>query len=245
MDAVAVEHAADKVYQRVLDAEADFNFELLSPDEAVRRAMKNDSHKPVVLADAQDNPGAGGTSDTTGLLEALVRNGARQAVIAVLYDPEVAALAHQAGVGSILEIALGAKSGLPGIEPFKASFEIEALGDGRFVFTGEMNLNSKAELGNMVLLRVIDDSSEVRIVVGSARAQCLDLAMIRHLGIEPSEQKIIAVKSTVHFRADFDPIAAETLVVIAPGIHPCKLVDLEYKNLRAGVRLEPLGPEHY
>jgi len=244
MDAVAVEHAADRIYQRVLDAEADFNFELLSPDEAVKRAMKNDSHKPVVLADAQDNPGAGGTSDTTGLLEALVRNGARQAVIAVLYDPEVATLAHQAGVGSILEIALGAKSGLPGIEPFKASFEIETLGDGRFVFTGEMNFNSKAELGNMALLRVIDDNSEVRIVVGSARAQCLDLAMIRHLGIEPSEQKIIAVKSTVHFRADFDPIAAETLVVIAPGIHPCKLVDLEYKNLRAGVRLEPLGPEH-
>jgi microcystin degradation protein MlrC len=96
----------------------------------------------------------------------------------------------------------------------------------------------------MALLRVIDENSEVRIVVGSSRSQCLDLAMIRHLGIEPTEQRIVAVKSTVHFRADFDPIAAETLVVIAPGIHPCKLVDLDYRNLRAGVRLEPLGPVH-
>jgi microcystin degradation protein MlrC len=68
--------------------------------------------------------------------------------------------------------------------------------------------------------------------------------MIRHLGIEPTEQKIVAVKSTVHFRADFDPIAAETLVVIAPGIHPCQLANLKYKNLRAGVRLEPMGPVH-
>lgn len=240
----AVGHAVDRIYQQVLDAEADFNFELLSPDEAVTRAMKNGSDKPVVLADAQDNPGAGGTSDTTGLLEALVRNGARQAVIAVLYDPEVADLAHQAGVGAILHLELGAKSGLPGIEPYEGRFEIEALGDGRFVYTGEMNLNARAELGNMALLRVVDESSEVRIVVGSSRAQCLDLAMIRHLGIEPTDQKIIAVKSTVHFRADFDPIAAETLVVIAPGIHPCKLVDLDYKNLRTGIRLEPLGPEH-
>ena len=68
--------------------------------------------------------------------------------------------------------------------------------------------------------------------------------MIRNLGIEPTEQKIVAVKSTVHFRADLDPIAAETLVVIAPGIHPCKLDDLTYKNLRDGVRKGPLGPVH-
>jgi microcystin degradation protein MlrC len=243
-DQQTVDAAAEQLYQQVLGAEADFNFELLDPDAAVLRAMDNTSDKPVVLADAQDNPGAGGTSDTTGLLEALVRNGAQQAVMAVLYDPEVADMAHVAGVGAVIEASLGAKSGLSGIYPFEARFEVEALGDGRFTYTGAMNLNSKAQLGNMALLRVIDDNSEIRIVVGSSRSQCLDLAMIRHLGIEPSEQKIVCVKSTVHFRADFDPIAAETLVVIAPGIHPCKLIDLDYKNLRAGVRLEPLGPVH-
>jgi microcystin degradation protein MlrC len=239
-----VEAAAEKVYQQVLAAEADFDFELLDPDAAVIRAMANDSNKPVVLADAQDNPGAGGTSDTTGLLAALVRNGARQAVIAVLYDPEVADRAHAAGVGAVLDTGLGGKSGLAGIEPYAAHFEVEALGDGRFTYTGAMNLNSRAQLGNMALLRVVDEGSEVRVVVGSSRSQCLDLAMIRHLGIEPTEQKIVAVKSTVHFRADFDPIAAQTLVVIAPGIHPCRLDDLEYRNLRGGVRLGPLGKPH-
>jgi len=244
VDEATVEAAVEQLYQQVLVAEAHFDFELLSPDEAVTRAMENTTEKPVVLADAQDNPGAGGTSDTTGLLEAMVRNGAQQAVLAVLYDPEVADMAHAAGVGAELETAVGGKSGLPGIEPYAARFEIEALGDGRFTYTGAMNLNSKAQLGNMALLRIIDENSEVRIVVGSSRSQCLDLAMIRHLGIEPTEQKIVAVKSTVHFRADFDPIAAETLVVIAPGIHPCKLDDLTYKNLRDGVRKGPLGPVH-
>jgi microcystin degradation protein MlrC len=240
-DPVAVEAAAEQVYQQVLAAEAELDFELLDPDAAVLRAMANKTPKPVVLADAQDNPGAGGTADTTGLLDALVRNGAQQAVIAVIYDPEVANRAHAAGVGAVFEAALGGKSGLEGIEPYRAQFAVEALGDGRFTYTGAMNLNSKAELGNMALLRVVDDNSKVRIVVGSARSQCLDLAMIRHLGLEPTEQKIVAVKSTVHFRADFDPIAAETLVVIAPGTHPCKLDDLVYHNLRAGVRLGPLG----
>ncbi|MFT7533138.1 MAG: microcystin degradation protein MlrC, partial [Gammaproteobacteria bacterium] len=69
-------------------------------------------------------------------------------------------------------------------------------------------------------------------------------AIFRHLGIEPAEQSILVVKSTVHFRADFDPIAEQTLVVASPGAHPCELVDLPYQNLRHGVRLEPLGPVH-
>jgi microcystin degradation protein MlrC len=241
-DKVAVEAAAEQVYQQVLAAESAFEFELLDPDAAVLRAMANTTSKPVVLADAQDNPGAGGTSDTTGLLDALVRNGAQQAVIAVMYDPQVADAAHAEGVGAVFDAALGGKSGLDEIEPYRAQFAVEALGDGRFTYTGAMNLNSKAQLGAMALLRVVDDDSEVRVIVGSSRSQCLDLAMIRHLGIEPTKQKIVAVKSTVHFRADFDPIAAETLVVIAPGIHPCRLDDLVYRNLRAGVRLGPLGP---
>ena len=243
-DATVVRATAEHFYQQVLNAEADFEFESLSPDEAVIRAMSNSANKPVVLADAQDNPGAGGTSDTTGLLEALVQHGAQRAVLAMLYDPGVADMAHAAGVGAVLDTELGAKSGFAGVEPFRGQFEVEALGDGRFVFTGQMQLNSRAELGNMALLRIVDDDSEVRVVVGSARSQCLDLAMIRHLGIEPTEQKIIAVKSTVHFRADFDPIAAETLVVLAPGANYCKLIDMKYHNLRNGIRLEPLGPVH-
>ena len=217
---------------------------MLNADDAVNRALQNSSSKPVILADAQDNPGAGGTSDTTGLLESLVRLGAQKAIIAIIYDPQVAQLAHDTGVGNSIHARLGAKSGLDGIEPYEAEFQIETLGDGNFTFTGDMNLNAQAELGPMALLRVIDDNSEVRVIVGSSRAQCLDLAMIRHLGIEPAAQKIVAVKSTVHFRADFDPIGAETLTVISPGINPCVLKDLEYKNLRAGIRLEPLGPQH-
>ncbi|MFT5658971.1 MAG: microcystin degradation protein MlrC, partial [Gammaproteobacteria bacterium] len=51
-------------------------------------------------------------------------------------------------------------------------------------------------------------------------------------------------KSRVHFLADFDPIAAETLVIAAPGAHPCQLAQLSYKNLRSGIRLEPMGPVH-
>ena len=64
----------------------------------------------------------------------------------------------------------------------------------------------------------------------------------RSLGIERTEQKILVVKSTCHFRADFEPIAERVLVAVAPGAHLVDARQYPYRHLRAGVRLEPLGP---
>ena len=44
--------------------------------------------------------------------------------------------------------------------------------------------------------------------------------MFRHLGIEPAEQRVLVLKSSVHFRADFGPLASEILIVLAPGPSP-------------------------
>ncbi len=65
--------------------------------------------------------------------------------------------------------------------------------------------------------------------------------MLRHVGIEPQAQKILALKSSVHFRADFQPIAEEILIVAAPGANPVDNRDLPYKRIRKGIRLMPLG----
>ena len=241
-DAVSAEAAADALLAALIEAESAFENPLLDPDTAVRRAMANTAAKPVVLADAQDNPGAGGSSDTVGLLDALVRNGARGAVLAILDDADAAGRAQAAGVGGVIETGLGGKSGQPGQAPYAGRFRIEALGDGRFTCTGEMYRGAETELGPMALLRVEDDASDVRVIVGGMRFQCLDQAIFRHLGVEPADQRIVGLKSTVHFRADFDAIAAETLVVEAPGAHPCRLEGLDYRRLRDGVRLGPGGP---
>ncbi len=236
-----VDRVADHIYQQIVDAEPEFSNRLYQPDEAVIEAQNRTSKKPVVLADAQDNPGAGGTSDTTELLSSLVENKAMCAVLGVIYDPEIAVQAHNMGKGSQFKAALGAKSGFEGSVPYVGEFIVEALGDGNFVFTGEMYKNSSAQLGPMALLRIGDSDSDVRVIISSKRVQCLDLAIFRHLGIEPTTQKILAVKSSVHFRADFDPIASEILVVAAPGTNSCEPEKMNFRNLRTGVRLGPCG----
>ena len=172
-DTEKVEAAADRVLMRLIEAEPEFVNALLSPQEAVRVAMEEGAG-PVVIADVQDNPGAGATSDTTGMLEALVEGGARGAVLALLHDPEVAAQAHRTGVGEKMAASLGGKLGTAGVSPWPGRFRVAALGDGRFTCTGEMYRGARTELGPMALLEVDDPSCDVKVVVGSERFQCLD-----------------------------------------------------------------------
>ena len=94
------------------------------------------------------------------------------------------------------------------------------------------------ELGPMALLAL----NGVRVVVGSRKLQAGDQAIFRHLGVEPPAQKILALKSSVHFRADFQPIAEDILVVESPGPNALDYAKLSYKNLRPGQRLMPMGP---
>lgn len=237
--------AADALLQSFLDAESQFDCSLMSPDDAVTLAMElataSRDEKPVVIADAQDNPGAGASSDTTGMLDALVRGNAQGAVLALLDDPEVAQKAHEDGIGAEFSTALGGKSGQVDQHPYEARFRVEMISDGVFPFTGIMYGGNVAELGPTAVLRVLDTQADVRVVVGSKRCQCLDQAIFNHIGIDPTQQRIVVVKSSVHFRADFDHIACRTLVAEAPGAHPCRLDKVIYRNLRPGIRLGPGG----
>jgi microcystin degradation protein MlrC len=235
--------AADGFLKLALDLESEFHNDLLEPDEAVSTAVvESGPGRTYVLADVQDNPGAGGTSDTTGLLQALVKGRAKKAALGIFWDPASAAAAHEAGCGARIRFELGGKSGPAGVDPFIHDCEVEALGSGQFTCTGPMYGGSKAELGLMACLRVCDDASEVRVVVSSKRFQAADQAPFRHVGAEPAEQNILVLKSTAHFRADFTPLAAKIILVKALGHHPCDFTKLDYKKLRGNVRLGPMGP---
>ena len=240
-DAAATEAALDQLAQAIAQAEPRFQAELLEPDEAVRRALRDGAPgAPEVLADTQDNPGVGGNSDTTGLLEALVRQGARGAVLGLLVDPAAAAQAHALGPGAAAGFRLGALSGLPGHRPFEGRFVVERLGDGRLTCTGPMFLGLALELGPMACLR--HEATGVRVVVSTLKFQAADQALFRHVGVEPAAQPVLALKSSVHFRADFEPIARAVHVVKAPGPALVDPAEFAWKKLRPSVRLRPMGP---
>ncbi len=232
--------AVDELFQAVVEAEHGFAGTLYEADAAVRKAqaLAQQASRPVVIADAQDNPGAGSDSDTTGMLRALVAHDAQAAAIGLIVDPESAALAHQAGAGHTVRLKLGGKSGVPGDEPFEGDYLVESLSDGRFLAKGPYYKGIHMALGPSACLR----RGGVRIVVTTDKAQMADQEMFRFVGIEPTAQKILVLKSATHFRADFEPIASGVLVAIAPGSMKIDPALLPWTRLAGDIRLNPGGP---
>jgi len=231
--------AADKIEQAVLDAEPALAGETFAPEAGVKEAMRiaQSASKPVVIADTQDNPGAGGDSNTTGMLRALVALDAQRAALGNMVDARAAAAAHEAGQGAEIDVALGGFSGIDGDAPFEGRFIVETLSDGKLIASGPFYGGAPLDMGPSACLRIGD----VRVVVTTNKAQMADREMYRFVGIEPEKQAILVNKSSVHFRADFDGIAETILTCTAPGPMPVSPASLPFRNLAPGIRLEPMG----
>jgi microcystin degradation protein MlrC len=199
--------------------------------------------RPVILADTQDNPGGGGTSDTTSLLRALLDTHHSSVLCGLIFDPVAAARAHAAGVGTQVELQLGGHAGPAGETPLRGLFRVVALGDGNFTATGPFYRGARMTLGPMALVQL----GNLYIAVSSRKQQAADQAMFRHLGAEPERFALLVLKSSVHFRADFGALAKHILIVAAPGANTANPAELRYAKLppqmrMAGTRLPLTSP---
>lgn len=234
----AADAAADELADAFRKAERAFALDLFEPHEAVRIALqrvKAGGHGPVLLADTQDNPGGGGNGGTVGLLRALLDEGASGAVLMHIWDPETADAAHAAGVGAKIRLGVGAKTGWAGETPVEADWVVEQLNDGDIRGTGPMAKGWHFRMGRCALL----SHKGVRVGVISRKGQCLDQSQVRIFGLEASSIPILALKSTVHYRADFEPLSRGLMVVKSPGPVFADHRDLTYRKLKPDVRLMP------
>ncbi|MEF2074419.1 M81 family metallopeptidase [Consotaella aegiceratis] len=236
-DPAAVEAAAQGLHAALVAAEADFAVPVHAPDAALAAVRQISGAGPAILADTQDNPGGGGAGDTTDLLKAMVAAKVDNAALAIMIDPEAAAAAHAAGTGATIDLALGGRHGPDGVTPLAARFEVRTLSNGRFRGTGQIVGGRDIDLGPSAVLRL----GGIDIVTASNPMQPYDPMVFGHLGLDAARYDLLALKSSVHFRADFEPMARAVLLVRAPGRHRVDLDRYSYRNLRAGVRLGPLG----
>ena len=94
------------------------------------------------------------------------------------------------------------------------------------------------DLGPIARLRL----AGVDIVVASRKQQAADTEMFRHVDLEPAAAKVLVLKSSVHFRADFGRIASDIVVICTPGPNVADPADQPFRHLRSGMKLRPLGP---
>ncbi len=234
---------------------------VLPVDVAVKLAVQRaeQSAKPIVIADTQDNPGAGGDSNTTGVLHELLRQGVGKqfpgkVAVGMLFDEAAALQIHdfikiQTNVGVIpsylaienitmpltMGTAVPTYTGQLSDPPLTATMRIRALSDGVCTFTGPMMTGVTTQLGLSACVEV----DGILVAIVSGKAQLLDRAMLRMVGIVPEDMKIIVVKSSNHFRADFTPLvdnpALDVIVAKAAGPMAADPADLPWKKLSASV----------
>ncbi len=195
--------------------------------EAVAKALAIDG-RAVVLADIADNTGGGAAGDGTEILRELLRVGARSATVACVWDATAAAACARAGAGATVTLDVGGKVDDRHGAPVRVTGRVRALSDGRFVHKGPMFRGLEGRLGPTAVL----DVDDVKVVLTSLRWQTLDPEMIRFVGIDPLGEKILVVKSTIHYRAAFEPIAHTIIEVDAPGLSSSNLDRFSFTRVR-------------
>src|SRR5438552_2012689 len=184
---------------------------LLSVAEAVARAQHGKAgDKPLVVADYTDNPGGGGYGDATAFLKGLVEAGAESVAFHAICDPEAVQEGMRAGVGKKTALTLGGKTDPSmGGGPLALDGEVVCLTNGRLIAYGPMGGGIERNYGPSMVFRV----AGIDIIVITNTGQAVDLGQFTSLGVDPTRYRTVAVKSMQHFRAAFEPIAREVVLV--------------------------------
>jgi microcystin degradation protein MlrC len=240
----AAQAAVDTLYAQAAQRAA---WQVAVPDalDAVEQALQlaAGASKPVVIADTQDNPGGGGDSNTTGVLHALLAAGAGRrfagrVALGLLCDTAAASAAHAAGLGASITLEPGLGKSVPTFNghhsdpPVRGTFKVVALADGVCTLSGPMMPGVTVRLGPCACLEI----DGVLVAVTSHKKQLLDRSLLQMLGIDLAAMKIVVVKSSNHFRADFEPHASHVLLAKAAGPLAADPADLPWQKLPEGMR---------
>jgi microcystin degradation protein MlrC len=184
---------------------------LRSVAEVVALAREGEpGDKPLVVADYTDNPGGGGYGDATAFLKGLVEGGVDSVAFHAICDPEAVQEGMRAGVGTKTTLTLGGKTDpAMGGGPLSLEGEVVCLTNGRFIAYGPMGGGVERDYGPSMVFRV----DGIDIIVITNNGQAVDLGQFTSLGIDPTRYRTVAVKSMQHFRAAFEPIAREVVLV--------------------------------
>jgi microcystin degradation protein MlrC len=162
------------------------------------------------------------------MLQALIEAKVPRSTVALIADPEAVAGAWTAGAGNEATLTVGGKTDDRHGPPLILTGTVRRLSDGNYVNQGPMFHGTPVAMGRTAVFVVGD----IEIVLTEHRVQPYDTQALRCLGIEPAERLLIGLKSAVHFRADYGPLARCIFEVDTPGVHHPDVTRYDYRHLR-------------
>jgi microcystin degradation protein MlrC len=202
---------AEEFMDHALEARDFTTVKLLPIAEAVALARQGKpGDKPLVVADYTDNPGGGGYGDATAFLKGLVEAGVESVAFHAICDSEAVQEGMRAGIGTKTTLTLGGKTDPSmGGGPLALHGEVVCLTNGQFIAYGPMGGGVERNYGPSMVFR----AGGIDIIAITHNGQAVDLGQFTSLGIDPTRYRTVAVKSMQHFRAAFEPIARQVVLV--------------------------------
>ena len=219
---------------------ADFTVRPTPIADAIAEAMAAPAGSVYVLADIADSGASGTAGDGTSVLRGLLDAGARSAAVAQIMDREAVAACTTAGVGSEVTLTVGGRHDRLHGPPVEVTGTVRVIHEGSFPLAGPMGAGTISSRGRTVVLE-IGGRGGIELQLTELRGHPHDLNYFRAFGIEPTERRILVLKSAAHFRAAFEPIATRVIEVDAPGISSPNLTTFPYQRLRRPIY--PLDPD--
>jgi microcystin degradation protein MlrC len=186
--------------------------------------------KPLLVVDIADSIWSGSSGDSVELVRFLLDQRVTGAAVAPVVDPEVVAVALEAGVGAEIEIELGGKTDELHGPSLPCHARVIALTDGRYVNSGPMMTGLQVDMGPTVILAI--GNPAVRVVVTSFPDAPIDPAVFTSNGIDLATTRVLGLKGKGHFRAAFEPITSDVILVEGPGVTGSDLTRLPLRHTR-------------
>jgi microcystin degradation protein MlrC len=216
------DHLATEIGEEFVSMRGRTAPDYLEVDEAITTGLASNAF-PVVMADPADNAGGGAPSDNTTILKRLVERDVQDAALGPIWDPIAVRLCFDAGLGATFNLRFGGKIGPTSNTPVDAEVTVIGLARDCYQSFGP----AQAELGDCAAIRI----GGVEVVLETKRNQALGLELFRNVGIEPTEKKLVVVKSTNHFMAAYGPIAKKVLYIDADGPIPRDYRKIPYTRI--------------
>lgn len=230
-DVTRAEAARDRLLAAAWERRRDFVYGGTALTEALASAERIEAG-PVILLDHADNVGSGGTQDSMAVIAAVLDQGLDDVAVAAVCDPAAVELMAAAGVGAEVTLDLGGKTAMPAIgrggEPLRVTGRVKALTDGRWTVRGPMYTGVEVNTGPSALLQV----GGVEIVVISKHHEPWDLGIFTHNGVDPRTRRYLLLKSRIHYRAGFAPLAKATIRCDGVGVTTSDNALLNFEKLR-------------
>lgn len=199
--------------------EFQFHTETYDVEEALRQAFSSTVY-PTFLSDSGDNPTAGAAGDSTHLFKVLLESPERQKqsasiLYAGFYDPKSVEVCLN-NEGKELKIFLGGHFEKHGGDPVALTVTVQKIVRNWGIYQADLVYVSYENLD---------------IILASKHLGFVDPSVMRVLGLEPAERKLVIVKLG-YLTGSFKKIAARSIMALSCGASHEILENLHYRNIR-------------